>query len=134
MKQTFKIVEGRINEELVTVGDFFLTLLHSATNTHILHLQSRSLSEHLALGDFYDGVVDLVDPIIEAYQGKNQTLVQYPNTYMPPMASGLEELKALSAYVQTNRNVVGADSELQNLIDGVQDLIDSTIYKLTFLK
>lgn len=134
MKQTFKIVEGRINEELVTVGDFFLTLLHSATNTHILHLQSRSLSEHLALGDFYDSIVDLVDPIIEACQGKNQHIVEYPNAYTPPLANGLEELKALSAYVQANRSVVGADSELQNLIDGVQELIDSTIYKLTFLK
>ena len=134
MKQTFTVIEGRINEESVTVGDFFLTLLHSATNTHILHLKSLSYSEHKALQGFYESIVDLVDPIIEAYQGKNQTLVQYPNVYTPPMASGLEELKALSAYVQANRNVVGADSELQNLVDGVQELIDSTIYKLTFLK
>ena len=134
MKKTFTVIEGRINEQPVTVGEFFLTLLHSATNTHILHLQSRSLSEHLALSDFYEGVVDLVDPIIEAYQGKNQTLVEYSSAYNPPMATGLDELKALSAYVQTNRNVIGADSELQNLVDGVQELIDSTIYKLTFLK
>jgi hypothetical protein len=50
------------------------------------------------------------------------------------LANGLDELKALSAYVQANRSVVGADSELQNMVDEVLALIDSTIYKLTFLK
>lgn len=133
MKYTFS-TESKVNEQPATVGEFFLTLLHSATNTHILHLQTRSYSEHVALGAFYDSIVELVDSVIEAYQGKNQTIIQYPNTYFPPAPSGLPELKALSEYVQTNRNIVGSDTELQNLMDGVQDLIDSTIYKLTFLK
>lgn len=134
MKQTFKIIEGRLNEQKVTLGEFFLTLLHSATNTHILHLQTTSYAEHKALKGFYDNVVDLTDSIIEACQGKNQHIVEYPHAYTPPLANGLDELKALSAYVQANRSVVGADSELQNMVDEVLALIDSTIYKLTFLK
>lgn len=132
MKQTFNVMD--MKEAQITVGDFFITLLHSATNTHILHLQSRSLSEHLALGEFYNSVVELTDSVIEAWQGKNVKLATYPNTYMPPLGTGLDELNALSAFFQANRSVVGSDSELQNLLDGIQDLIDSTIYKLTFLK
>ena len=136
MKQTFTVIEGKstVKEEPMTAGEFFLTLLHSGTNTHILHLQSRSYSEHKALQRFYEGIVDATDSIIEAWQGKNKQLVEYPDMYMPPLATGLDELNALSSFVQANRSVVGSDSELQNLVDEVQSLIDSTIYKLTFLK
>lgn len=134
MKKVFNIKESQVKEAELTVGDFFLTLLHSATNTHILHLQTRSYSEHQALGAFYDEIVELTDGLIEAWQGKNGRLSTYPNTYMPPMENGLAELQELSAFVQLNRGLVGADTELQNMVDGIQELIDSTIYKLTFLK
>jgi hypothetical protein len=128
MKQTFSI-----NEAQVTVGSFFLTLLHAATNTHILHLQSRNYSEHQALGEFYDEIVDLTDGVIESYQGKHG-LVQYPIEYAKPADTGLLELQALSVYVMLNRMVIGNDSELQNEVDTILNLINSTIYKLTFLK
>lgn len=134
MKKVFNIKESQVKEAELTVGDFFLTLLHSATNTHILHLQTRSYSEHQALGAFYNEIVELTDDLIEAWQGKNGRLSTYPNTYMPPMENGLAELQELSAFVQLNRGLVGADTELQNMVDGIQELIDSTIYKLTFLK
>jgi len=132
MKQTFNVVE--IKEAQVTVGEYFLTLFHSATNTHLLHLQSRSYSQHQALGIYYDEVVDLIDSLVEAYQGKNQTIVEYPAGYKPPVSDALTELKSISAYVIANRAVVGSDTELQNITDEIQQLIDSTIYKLTFLK
>jgi len=132
MKQTFNVVE--MKEAQVTVGEYFLTLFHSATNTHLLHLQSRSYSQHQALGAYYDAVVDLIDSLIEAYQGKNQTIVDYPNIYTPPNRDAFTELKNISAYVVANRAVVGSDTELQNISDEIQALIDSTIYKLTFLK
>lgn len=127
MKQIFSI-----KEEKLSVGSFMLTLLHSATNTHILHLQSSSYSEHQTLGAFYDSIVELTDGLIEAYQGKNGIVV-YPFEYTKPM-SALLELKNLSKYVAVNRSVVGTDSELQNIVDEIVTLIDSTIYKLTFLK
>jgi hypothetical protein len=128
MKQTFTI-----NEAQATIGSFFITLLHAATNTHILHLQSKSFSEHSALGSFYEELVELTDGLIESYQGKHG-LVQYPVEYAKPASTGLLELTSLSAYVTINRNVIGNDSELQNEIDSIMNLINSTIYKLTFLK
>lgn len=134
MKKVFNIKESQVKEAEITIGDFFLTLLHSATNTHILHLQSRSYSEHKALGEFYEEIVDLTDDLIEAWQGKNGRLAEYPNTYQPPFENGLAELQELSAFVQINRGVVGTDTELQNITDEIQQLIDSTLYKLTFLK
>jgi len=118
------------------MGEFILTLLHAATNTHILHLRSRSFSEHSALGEFYQALPDLVDAVVEATQGRYGQLISYPVSYYPPNKTGLEELTDLKDYVdQTRRTAdVPQDSEIQNAIDEIASLIDSTLYKLTFLK
>ena len=36
------------------------TLLHSQTQVHIFHLQTKSYSEHKALQGYYEGIDDLV--------------------------------------------------------------------------
>ena len=37
------------------------TLFNARTNAHIAHLQTKSYARHIALGDFYDGVLDIAD-------------------------------------------------------------------------
>ena len=118
------------------MGEFILTLLHAATNAHILHLRSKSFSEHSALGEFYQALPDLVDAVVEATQGRYGELIDYPVQYYAPAATGLEELQQLKDYVDEERRKDGIpqDTEIQNLIDEIADQIDSTLYKLTFLK
>jgi hypothetical protein len=117
------------------MGEFLLSLLHAATNTHILHLQTKSFSEHMALNTFYQELPDKVDDLIEAIQGLTGEIIQYPVDYYPPLDNGLDELEALKEYVQTERHVVlPQESEIQNLVDEIAQLIDSTIYKLKFLR
>lgn len=116
------------------MGEFFLTLLHAATNTHILHLQSKSFAEHTALGEFYSELPELVDNVIEAIQGLNQEIITYPADYYPPLDNGLDELLSLKDYVEENRGTLPQNSEIQNEVDAIAKLIDSTIYKLKFLK
>ena len=63
-------------------------LFHSRTQAHIFHLQTQSYAEHMALNVYYDGIVPLIDGIVEAYQGKygivkgysNFNLMEYNNT------------------------------------------------------
>lgn len=118
------------------MGEFILTLLHAATNAHILHLRSKSFAEHSALGEFYTALPDLVDAVVEATQGRTGQLIDYPVQYYAPATTGLEELQQLKDYVDEERRNEGIpqDSEIQNSIDEIASLIDSTLYKLTFLK
>lgn len=116
-----------------TIQDFVMCLLHAVTNTHILHLQSRSYSEHMALGSFYESLEDLADSYIEAYQGKFGLIENYVASYTLP-DQPLQYLIGLSEYVAAARVELPQDSELQNIIDEISSLIDSTIYKLRFLK
>lgn len=130
MKQVYTIKEAL---EPVDAGSFFLTLFHSATNTHIHHLQTSSYAQHVALGEFYDEIVELTDGLIEVYQG-TKGIVSYPNAYTPPLSDGVAELKALNTYIVTNRLVIGVESNLQNEVDTILSLIQSTMYKLNQLK
>ena len=41
-------------------------LLHSQTQTHVFHLQTKSYAEHKALQKYYEGVDSLVDGIVES--------------------------------------------------------------------
>ena len=116
------------------MGEFILTLLHAATNTRILHWQTKSFAEHTALGEFYSELPELIDAVVEAIQGLNEEIIEYPKDYYPPLDSGLDELLSLKEYVQENRKVLPQNSEIQNLVDEIASSIDSTIYKLRFLK
>jgi DNA-binding ferritin-like protein len=117
-------------------GELLITLLNAATIGHVLHLQSRSYSEHKALEKFYTQLPDLVDAVIEAWQGRNGELIEYPDQMveLSEHKDSLQFLMFLKIVVEDDRYVLGQESEIQNLVDDIAQLIDSTIYKLTFLK
>ena len=133
MKKIYSIKEAEVVLPSVTIGEFFLKLLHAATNGHILHLQTKSYSEHKALQGYYEKLPDAVDTIIEQYQGAYQKIVEYPNTYEAPNPDALQEVMAVRDFLVKNRAVVGDYSSIQNSVDNLMSLLDSTVYKLTFL-
>ena len=61
-------------------------------------------------------------------------LEDYTEFYSLPNKNELAELEMLSDGVKEVRSKLPQDSELQNLVDEIADLIDSTIYKVKFLK
>lgn len=117
-------------------GELLITLLNSATIGHVLHLQSRSYAEHKALNTFYSEMPDLVDAVIEAWQGRHGELVEYPDQMVEVSEhkDALEFVTFLKILLEEERYSLGEDSEIQNLVDSIAELIDSTLYKLTFLK
>ncbi len=117
------------------VMGFVMCLLHSVTNAHILHFSTPSRSDHLALGTFYSAIGDHVDDFVEAFQGKYGLLTAYRADYELP-AAPVEYLTHLKDEVATFRaaDKFPKDSELQNIVDEIAQLIDSTLYQLRFLK
>ena len=117
------------------VMDFVMCLLHSVTNAHILHLSTTSYSAHQALGNFYENIGDLVDNFVEAFQGKYGLLTGYKSDYAVP-TNPVDYMEYLSNEVAKLRREpqFPQDSELQNITDEIVQLIDSTSYKLKWLK
>ena len=125
--------EGGVNGSFV---DIVSGILHSRTQIHIYHLQTKSFAVHKALNDYYDGVVDLFDGLVESYQGKHGIVEDYKcdgyDNYTS-VNSAIEYLQKLDKTIEDSRNSV-KESYIQNQIDTVQELIYSTIYKLKFLE
>ena len=111
-------------------------ILHSRNQAHVFHLQTKSYAEHIALNTYYDGVVDLFDGIVESYQGKYGIIKNFKTFKIEQYRNGKKTIsyfERLLDIIEENRDSVD-DSYLQNQIDTVQELINSTIYKLRFLK
>ena len=116
--------------------DMVCNILHSRNQAHVFHLQTRSFAEHKALNDYYDGVVDLFDGIVESYQGKYGIIKNFKTFKIEQYRNGKKTIsyfERLLDIIEENRDSVD-DSYIQNQIDTVQELINSTIYKLRFLK
>lgn len=118
-----------------TIGIFISTLLHSATLTHLMHFKSKSYSEHVALGAYYDAIPDLVDGLVESIQGAYEMIIEpYPSMFGTGDAEPLQYMISLRNYVRDYREQMPQDSEIQNEIDNVANLLNQTVYKLKFLK
>lgn len=115
------------------VAKFVSLLLHARTSAHILHLQTRSYAQHMALGGLYESIGGLADDFVEAFQGLYGIIEEYPSGFVPPARDALAEVVAFGRSVKTMRRQIPQDSELQNIIDEIASLIDGTIYKLRFL-
>jgi len=114
-------------------------LFHSETQVHMFHLQTKSQSsfaEHMALGGYYDEIGDKLDSLIESYQGKYDIVKGYKSYPFDDYKSAeqlISYFKELVDMVGTNRKSI-KESYLQNQIDGIEELIYSTLYKLRNLK
>ena len=116
--------------------DMIATLLHSQTQVHIFHLQTKTYSEHKALQKYYEGINGLVDGIVESYQGKYEIITGYKTIKTVDYKSTeqvISYFKELDENIEKNRTSV-KESYIQNQIDTFQELIYSTLYKLRFLK
>lgn len=117
------------------MADFASKFLASAGYVHMMHLASSSYSEHMALGEYYQAIHGLVDSVIETYQGKYGK-IPYEEYNSEPMAEmgAIEYLGNLKDVLARYRTEMPQDSEIQNEIDNVSNQINSTLYKLRFLK
>lgn len=113
-------------------AEFIAALLHSSTVAHFMHLSTDSYAAHKALGGYYEKIVDLADQFAEAYQGRYNKIKKYPEEFHSAKEP-VKYLKSMQAFVDEARGDLPQDSEIQNIIDEISHLIDSTLYKLKFL-
>ena len=130
---------GNVISEQKTSKDFseiISLLLHSRTQAHTLHLQTKSYPEHMALNGYYDEIGDLIDGLVESYQGKYGIIESYKSYDLVSYKSTENTIKYLQDLCKKIEGLRDCckDSYIQNQIDTVCELINGTLYKLRFLK
>lgn len=120
-----------------TCGELVTRCFQARTDAHIAHLMTRSFAAHKALNEFYDGIIDLADGFAECATGR-YGILEYPVIMPRHSKVDYKDPKSipegLRTWIDDNRKECTDESELQNTIDEIIGLCDSTIYKLEFLK
>jgi len=119
-------------EKMLDIPGFFSLLLNSITQTHIFHLQTNSYAQHKALGDYYTAVEDLVDSLIEAYQGSHGIVKGYSPTEYSDIKDPILYFENLLKTVESCSKLF-PESDMLNIVDEVKTLIKQTLYKLEHL-
>lgn len=103
-------------------------LFDSRTKAHFAHLMTRSYAAHIALNDYYDGIIPLADSLAENHIGRYGLIEEFPKISVP--TEPVEMLKMVRQWIDQNRMDCCPDSEAKNIIDSVLNLVNSTLYKL----
>ena len=121
------------------MASFVSTLFASRTQAHIFHLQVKgpgAYAAHKALNEYYDDIIGIVDGLIESFQGRYGIITGYKGdgVIIEDTSKIIQYFEALCMYVEKNRGSLPQDSYLQNQVDEIVALIESTKYKLVNLQ
>ena len=104
---------------------------------HFAHWRAKgdgSYAKHKALGKFYDGVIDAIDSVVEAYQGAFDLIGAIP----VPEEMEKDILKCLESdaeWIEKNHEkICKGNRAVGNLVDTVTGVYLSAIYKLRNLR
>lgn len=112
--------------------DFIAQSFAVRTAAHLLHLTSSSYSQHVALGDFYDALMGLVDRYAEVYMGVEGHVKTFPSK-TPPNDTPIGLLEDYLEFVQAEQGDDESEA-LENILAEIEELTAQTLYKLRFLK
>lgn len=100
--------------------------------THLLHLHTKSFSEHKALNEFYEGWLDLADSFVEKYQGRFNVRIEGAITISANTTIDAPTyIRSLYDFLsQVEVKVIG-NADLLNLIADLKGLVNETLYLLT---
>lgn len=114
-----------------TIEQLFGTLIESTTAAWRKHLKTDSHNVHMSLNDFYEEIPELVDALIEAYQGIYGKVEGYENMLDDASEmTAIEYLETLRDICKNGRDLLNDETELESDMDAILDLISSTLYKL----
>lgn len=106
-------------------------LMKARTDIHLTHLENRdkTLPTHIILQDFYEGILPLIDKLVETQKGIDDSFILPSVEPSTIIEEPISYFNYLLSFTQENRNTI-IESFVQNQIDEVQTLIAQTLYKL----
>ena len=116
------------------VGTMFLAREY-AHRAHLRVTGPGSYAKHVALGEFYEEIIENADSLTEAYQGRHD-IIDIPYLPMPDEEDPVKALEQFLDDIEKLRYdaVDKKDTAIQNLIDTAVETFLSTLYKLRKLR
>lgn len=100
---------------------------------HLAHWASKgpgSYAKHMALGSFYDDIIESIDSIVEVYQG-NFGLIKADLDICKGPSDITARLREDVGWIAQNRLKISKGlTPVENLLDSLMEIYFQTIYKL----
>lgn len=138
LKREYSSVSAGSSEEKM-VAACVSELMNATTSFHKLHLKVKgvgSFASHKALNELYDALPGLADTLAEGYQGASEKILSYsevPARVLNSVEEAVSYLRDIYAMVSNLQSKLSY-SEIINDLDMIKSQINSTKYKLLFLK
>lgn len=131
-KKIFKKPEITLNP-ILTIAN---KLLESRTVAHIIHLQAKnkSYAEHIALGEYYETIGELIDDLVEKSFSEYGIITGYNICVdQSKLTDPISYILDVRSCVIEARNSV-TSPYIQQMIDNIIEQLSHTHYKLINLK
>lgn len=120
------------------INELICRVFYSRNSAHLEHWKTDSYAKHVALGDFYDGVIDKIDGIVELFQGLYSKINFKEKEEDETEEEGTKDillcLQEDVKWIIKNKSEIANNNEaIMNLVDDIVDFYGTTIYKLRFL-
>ena len=106
-------------------------LMYGQIASRVLHWNTQSYAEHKALGKLYDVLGDGMDSYAESYMGIYGRFGEVPVTVTEGLGTSAELVEYLADVIQTMRDTLPNDTQLQNIIDELAGGVDRIAYLLS---
>jgi len=114
------------------IEKFISRMFKNRNATQVQHWKTNSYSQHQALGDYYEEVIDITDKFVEAYQGTFGLINDVPEQGSEDAA---KIIRAEIIWLNENRaKIARGIPALENIIDELTGLHMKTLYKLENLR
>ncbi len=110
-----------------------ITLFQSRDFAHFKHLETSSYARHMALNEYYDGIVDHMDALAEL-QMANGVAIRCPKSIEIPDVDEVKYFDALANTLNRLSKDTGMREDMRNVIIDIQTLVNGLLYKLKMLK
>lgn len=133
--------QPEVGQEGSEVVKFFSKLFESREMAHVYHLQVRgeegSYAKHEALGDYYEDIVEIIDDVIEVYQGQYGIVDGYDiiDTSSTNSKDPIAYFEEIGEFIKHGKKCISEeDTHIHSLIDDISCLVYKTLFKLKFNK
>lgn len=112
---------------------FIADSLALRTAVHLAHFSTQSYSQHMALGEYYEALTDLIDRYAETYMGLEGRVSKFPRADTPTEAP----VTLLEDYLDDIRAEMEEDEQSQaclNILAEIEEQTARTLYKLKNLR
>lgn len=113
------------------IEDLISRVFKTRNQAHLSHWKTKSLSEHSALGSFYDDIIDKLDELVEACQGSKGIIGDVDLSSKGESSDIIKSITDDANWISKNRSKIAYGvPAIENILDDLVKIYLTALYKL----